>query len=81
MKPSPSSAFDEYNSFVGLFMTQFAMLESDLRDYLLALSGMSEEQFVILVGFPRTSEVTTKLKKMIALRVFSESARAARATR
>lgn len=59
--------FDEYHKFVGMFITSYADLEYDLRNFLERLSGLGSDSFEVLMGFPRTSEALAKLRKMISL--------------
>ena len=59
---------NEYHRFMGWFLTEFANLEHLLRQLLLDHSGLSPAAFEVLQGFPRTSEVLDRLKKLIKLR-------------
>jgi hypothetical protein len=54
-------------SFVGNFVSEFSITEGLMRDLLLQQSRLRSLEFGILVGFPRTGELITKLRKMIEL--------------
>lgn len=55
---------NQYMAFLGSFVTNFSKLEWTMRQALKRLSGLDENAFRVLVGFPRTTELTEKLKKM-----------------
>jgi hypothetical protein len=54
-----------YFEFVGALITDFANLEFNLRRWLHAHSGMSKEAFQAIVGYPRTDDAISKLKKLL----------------
>ena len=51
-------------SFIGNFVSEFSRTEAQLRTLLEQISGLGQKQFAVLIGFPRTSELITKLRKM-----------------
>ncbi|GAA3907637.1 hypothetical protein GCM10022276_27580 [Sphingomonas limnosediminicola] len=58
---------NEFHSSVGALIGAFADVEDRLRLCLRELSGLPQNKFEILVGFPRTGESLSKLKKLLAL--------------
>lgn len=70
-------SINEYHKFLGHFVSQFSNLEFNLRYILQVRSGMTEEQFRVFVGFPRTSEVVSKTRKLAELANLDDDAKAA----
>ena len=71
-----SEAITQYERFVGSFTGQYANLEAVLRMTLKQHSGLDDELYDILIGFPRTGEIVTKLRKLFPRIVKDPSVRA-----
>lgn len=59
---SNATTLDNYEHFVGTFITQFATLESFLRRLLFVQSGMDDIRFDIFVGYPKTHDLIEKIQ-------------------
>ena len=55
----------QFFEFVGWFVTEFAKLEHLLRRCLRASTGLSADAFDKIMGYPRTDDATSKLRKLI----------------
>lgn len=68
-------ARDEVDQFVGRYVREYARLELVLRIAFKQHSGLDDETYDILIGLPRTGEVTSKLQKLFPRIVTEESTR------
>lgn len=67
---------EEYYTFVGVFVVNYAMLEDILRRAVRLLSGLETERFQILVAQPRSGDLIRKAKQLSAVGDLSETERA-----
>ncbi|MCS6625332.1 hypothetical protein N0B44_20680 [Roseibacterium beibuensis] len=68
-------AGEEFDRFVGSYVREYARLEFILRIAFKRHSGLNDETYDILIGLPRTGEVTSKLKKLFPRLVADASVR------
>jgi hypothetical protein len=67
MAQSEVDRFAEYHKFVGLFVNEFAQLEYVLRMIIRLHSGLTQDLYDALVGFPRSGEARGLAKKLADL--------------
>ena len=64
----PRNVADEYHLFAGKFITAYANLEWGLRWLAKILSGLDDDQYQALVGYPRSGDLRALVKKLADLK-------------
>lgn len=66
-------AVSQYHQFLGLFISQFADSEFNIRRLLRIQSGLDDAMFDVLIGLPRSSDATNKLRQLALKRPDSDN--------
>lgn len=60
-------AYQDYHSFVGIFISHYAQLETLLRKIVRQRCGMDDERFEAVVGFPRSGQLRALAQKLVGM--------------